>query len=302
MTSSISSPGDEKEPNGAFTVPGAERQEGRVSSSEDMSIYWQRWLPKEPPKAVLFFVHGLAEHSGRYGFPVQHFVPRGYACWGLDLRGHGQSSGRRVHVRSFDDYAQDVSAVLEVVQDHHGDLPMCIVGHSMGGLIALRYFLDNPKRFFGAILSSPALEAHPNQQPPRLLRKLAKLVSRLAPRTLFPSDLDVNTISRSPDVVEAYRSDPLVSCKVSARWFTAIEATMIEVRGRTQELSQPVLMMQSAADVLVNPAATRSWAEEAPAQWLDYVEWPGFFHEMFNEPERLDVFRRMETWLDGLLD
>lgn len=274
--------------------------EGRVASGGGETIYWQHGLPRNP-RAVLLFVHGLAEHSNRYGFPVRYFAPRGYACWALDLRGHGRSSGKRVHVDSFDDYAADVTAVLDVARSVHGDLPVCLVGHSMGGLVSLRYALHHGDQLAGAILSSPALGTHPDLQPSRFLRVTASLVARLAPRTLFPTHLNVDHISRSPEVVAAYRDDPLVTCKVSAGWFAAIEEAMADVRDRSGDLSLQTLMMQSGADALVDPDATRRWAGQAPAARLEFVEWPGFFHEMFNEPERLDVFRRMDAWLDRLL-
>jgi lysophospholipase len=204
-------------------------------------------------------------------------------------------------VQSFDDYRRDVSLVLTSARRHHDGLPICLVGHSMGGLVALRYFLDHPHLLDAAILSSPALGAHPDQRPPRSLQVLAHILSRVAPRLLFASDLDVNSISHDPQVVQAYRDDPLVSNKVSARWFTAIEDAMATIQGRVGEVSQPMLLMQSGADRLVDAAASRRWAAAAPQDLVEYVEWPGFFHEMFNEPERQDVFRKMEAWLTGVL-
>lgn len=274
----------------------ATHTQGQVTTDDGQTLRWQSWIP-ERPKAVLYFVHGLAEHSGRYGFPVEYFVGRGYACWAFDLRGHGESSGRRVHVDDFDDYAVDVATVLRHLRREHEDLPVFLVGHSMGGLIALRYFLDHQDAFRGAILSSPALRTHPSQEPPKVLRAIAGLLSRLMPGMLFPSDLETEAISRDPAIVEAYRADPLVTSKVSARWFTSIEKAMGEVRTRCGEVHQPLLIMHSGSDRLTDPKASRSWAEQAPERWVTHVEWPDLYHEMFNEPERDAVFERMEGWL-----
>lgn len=287
-------------------------ERGRVTTEDGQTIAWRRWGGPQP-KAILFFVHGLAEHGGRYGFPIEYFVPRGFTCWALDLRGHGESSGRRVHVQSFDDYGRDIDAVLPVVHQFHdpenetgrsreGRPPIFLVGHSMGGLVTLRYLLDHGAALSGAIVSSPALAAHPSQEPPRALQVIATVLSRLTPRLMFSSDLDVNCISRDPDVVEAYRQDPLVGDRVSARWFTSIRQAMADVGGRAGEVEQPVLLMQSGADRLVDPEGSRRWAAQAPDRWLEYVEWPEFFHEMFNEPQRAQVFERMATWLDAQLE
>lgn len=278
----------------------AQHEHGQITTDDGQTLYWQCWLPEEP-KAVLYFVHGLAEHSGRYGFPVAYFTERGYACWSFDLRGHGESSGRRVHVDAFDDYAVDVDAVLQHLRHEHGDLPIFLVGHSMGGLIALRFFLDHQDAFCGAVLSSPALGTHPSQEPPKALRAIAGLLSRLWPGVLFPSDLETEAISRDPAVVDAYRADPLVSSKVSARWFTSIEKAMEEVRTRCGEVCRPLLLMHSGGDRLTDPKISQRWAEKAPDQWVTHVEWPGLYHEMFNEPQRDEVFQRMETWLEERL-
>ena len=280
--------------------PEATHAHGRVTTDDGMDLRFQSWIP-ERPKAVLYFVHGLAEHSGRYGFPVEYFTRRGYACWAFDLRGHGESSGRRVHVNDFDDYAVDVAAVQQHLRREHGDLPVFLVGHSMGGLIALRYFLDHQDVFCGAILSSPALRTHPSQEPPKVLRAIAGLLSRLMPGMLFPSDLETEAISRDPAIVDAYRADPLVSSKVSARWFTSIEKAMGEVRTRCGEVHQPLLIMHSGGDRLTDPKASQRWAEEAPDQWVTHVEWPDLYHEMFNEPQRDEVFQGMEGWLEKRL-
>ncbi len=277
-----------------------EHLEGFAQNAGGPSIYWQSWVPSQP-HAVLLFVHGLGEHSGRYTFPMGYFSQRGFACWALDLRGHGKSSGRRVHVQSFDDYRRDVFLVLTKARQHHDGLPVFLVGHSMGGLVALRFFLDHPHLLTAAVLSSPALGAHPDQRPSRALQILARILSRLAPRLLFSSDLDANAISRSPEVVQAYRDDPLVSDRVSARWFTSIEDAMQEIGGRTQDVSKPILLMQSGADRLVDASASRQWADRAASDWVEYVEWPGLYHEMFNEPERDEVFRKMEDWLAKLV-
>lgn len=291
-----------------------EVEEGKLEVHGE-TILWRQWSPAKP-RGALLIIHGLAEHSGRYGFVVDHFTARGYACWSFDLRGHGLSTGLRVHVDRFDEYQQEVTAVYRLLRQHHGeDLPVYLVGHSMGGQIALRYILALSsetslalssdellgiaphKPPAGAILSSPAIGGHPDLDPNPILGLVARLLSIVAPRTLFPTDLDASTISRDPAVVEAYRNDPLVGGKVSARWFTEIRRAMKNTLKRADDLGLPVLLMQSGDDRLVDAAASRRFADAAPAQHLEYVEWEGLFHEMFNEPEREEVFERMERWL-----
>jgi len=133
------------------------------------------------------------------------------------------------------------------------------------------------------------------------LELAARILSRLRPRLLFPSDLDTDAISRDPAVIRAYREDPLVSEKVSARWFTAITRAMADIQNRAPELHTPTLLMQSGADTLVDPQVVRCWAARAPVENIEFVVWEGLYHEMFNEPEKDQVRAHVVKWLQGRL-
>ncbi len=280
-----------------------EHDEGRVQSPDGVSIYWQRWLPTEP-KAILLFIHGLGEHSGRYGHPVEHFTKLGYGCYGLDYRAHGKSPGIRVHVKRFGEFLLDVGAVHQKVKENHPDLPVIPVGHSQGGLIVLMYALKFPDDLPGVIASSPFLGIHPSVRPSAPLKIAAKVLSKVYPSLTLPNNIDPADLSHDPAVAPAYSGDPLTSDKVSARWFTSIIGAHEKALADAPELSVPALVMQSGGDRLVDANATRRWVGAAPAKLVEYVEWDGYFHEMYNETEerRVPVFERMETWLESRLE
>jgi len=275
---------------------------GKVRTSDGLDLFWQCWLPNDP-SGVLVLIHGLADHSNRYAETARHFARQGWAVYACDLRGHGLSPDGhrpgRVHVDDFSDYANDVAAVLALEKQRHPDLPHVILGHSMGGLVALRYAIDHPDELDGLVLSSPLLGTHPDARPPKLLHLLVRVLVRIHPRMFFPSDIDTDAISRDPDVVRAYIDDPLVSEKVSARWYIAINKAMTDIQGRAAELQIPTLLMQSGADRLVDPQAARDWAVGAPAAMLELVVWDGLYHEMFNEPEKGRVQARVLDWLSN---
>lgn len=282
------------------TAPSARHRSGRVETSDGLSLVWQAWQPPDPA-GVIVIVHGLAEHGGRYGETAEHLAAHGCAVYAMDLRGHGLSpDGRkpgRVHVDDFSDYLRDADALVAMAQCDHPGLPLFLLGHSMGGLISLSYALAKPGGLAGAILSSPALGTHPKFQPPRLLKWLVGVLSRVAPRLLFKSDLDANALSRDPDVVRAYLDDPLVSEKVSARWYASITRAMKRAHERAPSLAVPVLLMQSGADRLVDPDAPKHWAARAPDGLVTTVTWEGFYHEMLHEPEKDRVRHRILDWL-----
>lgn len=262
-------------------------------------LYWQAWRA-EPARAALLFVHGLAEHSGRYLHPVGHFAPRGFPCYALDYRGHGRSSGIRVHVDHFHEFLEDVGTVHALVRERHPDLPFVLVGHSQGGLIALDYALRHPAGLAGVVVSSPFLGLHPATSPSGLTELAARLLSWLRPKTLFANHVDPRLLSSDPAVVAAYAADPLVSHTVSARWFTSLLATVAEVNGAAARLAVPALVMTAGADEVVDPEATRRWVQRTPAGLVDFVAWEGLYHELLNEPEKDQVFRRIEEWLEGV--
>lgn len=272
-------------------------EEGWIASEDGNRLFWRRHSPEGDAHAVLLFVHGLAEHSGRYLHVLDYFANAGFDCWAYDYRGHGQSPGLRVHVRQFDEFLSDLAAARRLVGEAQPDKPLFLVGHSQGGLIVLREALAHPAGLEGIVVSSPFLGMHPDAAPPAALHMVANIVSTFVPKLMFSKVAEPSALSRDPKVPEAYIADPLVSTTVSARWFTSVMAAHTDTHTRASTLSVPALIMQSGDDRLTDPAATRSWVADAPSDLVDYVEWKGLYHEMFNEPEKEEVFARVERWL-----
>jgi lysophospholipase len=275
--------------------------EGWLESTDETGLYWRRFSTEREVRAVLLFVHGLAEHSGRYVHVMEYFADRGFDCWAVDYRCHGKSPGLRVHIDRFEEFLADIEAARRLVRDKNPDPPFYLIGHSQGGLLVLKNTLDHPEGLDGIIVSSPFVGLHPDAAPPAPLQIVANIVSTFLPKQMFSKVADPSFLSRDPRVAEAYQADPLVSTTVSARWFTEVQKAQTHTRERAAELSVPALVMQSGADRLVNPATTRAWASDAPSELVEYVEWEGFYHEMFNELEQEMVFERMMKWLEDQL-
>jgi alpha-beta hydrolase superfamily lysophospholipase len=273
--------------------------EGWTEAADGSRLYWQRYTPDDTPRAELLFVHGLAEHSGRYGHVMRHFAEAGFDCWALDYRCHGKSPGLRVHVDRFDEFLLDIAAACRLVLEKQTSLPLYLVGHSQGGLLVLRHVLAHPDGINGIIVSSPFLGLHSNAAPSAPLHMVANVISTFNPKLMFSKIAEPKFLSRDPQVATAYVDDPLVSDTVSARWFTEVLRAQADTLARAPDLAVPALVMQSGDDRIADPAATRAWVASAPAELVDYVEWDGLYHEMFNEPEKQQVFEKMEEWLAG---
>ena len=294
----------EESPNRASPAPAAapRYQRGRVRTDDQLNLVLQSWLP-ESPRGVIVIIHGLAEHGGRYQETAAALSAAGWAVYAGDLRAHGLSpdipGAGRVHVERFTDYFRDVEAFIAEARNNHEGLPLFILGHSMGGLISISFVLERPQGIDGAIISSPALGIHPDSKPPAWLKMMVGLLSVIAPRLRVASDLDTQLISRDPEVVQAYMDDPLVSEKVSVRWYREFTRAIKRANQAAVTLKVPMLLMQSGSDRLVDPDATSNWAEATPDGRVDFVVWEGLYHEMFNEPENEKVRQRTLSWLDS---
>jgi acylglycerol lipase len=261
-------------------------------------LFGQSWAPATPARAAILIVHGLAEHSGRYGLTAAALNDAGFAVHAVDYRGHGRSEGRRVHVDDVDDYVADVRAALAEVRRRDPGLPVLLLGHSQGGLIALKLALDDPAAIDGLVVTSPFLALHPASRPSAFVRAVARVMLRLAPRRPLPTSIDVRLLSRDTAVGEAYARDPLVSHAASAGWLRAIGRAQRDVRARAPQLRVPTLLMAASGDRLVDAEATRQFAREAPPNAVEFVWWDGFYHEILNDHGRGQVVAKIVDWLE----
>ena len=269
--------------------------EGKFTGFNNYSLYRQAWLPDEIPIAVLLVVHGLAEHSGRYANVVNYFVPRGYAVYSFDLRGHGKSEGKRGYVEHFSYYLDDLKAYYDIVRQENKNAKIFMVGHSIGSTIATAFTINHPRELDGLILSAVVLKA--GESVTGLTILMAKVLSFLLPK-MGVSPIDASTISRDKAVVDAYVNDPLVyRGKISARLGTELLNEMKRLLSIISELSLPILIMNGTADRLSNPASSKMLFEGVSSKDKTLKLYQDFYHEIFNEPERQQVFQDMENWL-----
>jgi acylglycerol lipase len=260
-------------------------------------LFKQAWLPDGEARAAVVLVHGLAEHSGRYGELVTRLTARQVAVYALDHRGHGRSTGPRAYIESFDWLVEDVTARIRAARDHHPGRRLYLIGHSLGGAAALLAALDHPELVDGLVLSAPAVGADPEIPRSRLL--VGRLLSALAP-TVGILQLPAAAISRDPVIVRNYENDPLVyRGAIPARTVVELLGAMQRISGRAGELRVPTLVMHGTGDALVPLALAQPLYAQLGAPDLTVKLYEGFYHEIFNEPERSRVYADLEAWLDA---
>lgn len=269
--------------------------EGDFPGPRGIRIRWQGWVPEGHPRAVLLLVHGLAEHSGRYGNLVNHFLPLGYAVYGVDHVGHGKSEGARVFVEGFAEFLGPLDTLFGMVRERHPGVPVFVVGHSMGGLIAATWLLGNQDTLAGAILSGPSVKVPDNLSTAVIL--VGRLLSRLIPGAGVVG-LDAHGISRDPAVVQAYLDDPLVyKGKITARLGAELLQAMQRIGKEARRIRLPILILQGDADQLVDPLGARILHGLAGSQDKTLKVYDGLYHELYNEPERGQVLEDVGAWL-----
>jgi alpha-beta hydrolase superfamily lysophospholipase len=275
------------------------QQEGFFKGVRETNIYYQSWLPESEPRAVLLIVHGLAEHSGRYENVINHFVPLGYAAYGIDHIGHGKSEGTRVYVERFDDYTNTLKVYFDKIRVWQPGKPIFLVGHSMGGLISAVYLLAHQAELAGAVLSGPAVKIPSHVTPPILF--VGKILSALIPKFGLLA-LEADGVSRDPAVVQAYVSDPLVyRGKMTARLAAEMLEAMQTIRDQAARITLPIMIVQGSADRLVNPAGAQMLYDAVSSADKEIRIYDGFYHEVFNEPEHDRVLHDIELWLEARL-
>ena len=260
-------------------------------------LFEQWWRPVAETKAVLVIVHGIAEHSGRYAYVANYMGGHGYAVATFDLRGHGHSEGDRAYVRSFDEYLSDLDQFLARVREQEPGKAIFLLGHSMGGTIIALFAITRQPDLGGLILSAAAIKLSEDISP--LLVRLSPIIGRIAPK-LPTIKLDSALMSRDPQVVQKYDSDPLVyRGGTLARTGAELTAAMRRIQANIEAIKLPLLIVHGTDDGLANVEGSKELYARAGSSDKTLKLYEGFYHEVLNDPEKARVFDDIVQWLEA---
>jgi len=269
--------------------------EGELLSADGTRLAYRVW--SHPQATHTFAVaHGLGEHSGRYEAFARAMGARGMATYALDLRGHGKSEGQRGHVDYWSQWTDDIAAFVALVEGQASG-EVIPVGHSFGGAAmlstALAGKLKNSRRF---IVSSPALKL--KVEVPGWKVALGDFTSRVLPRVAMSNEVDAATVSRLPEVVEAYRRDPLVHSMISSRMFTEWRRAAEQILAHADRITIPFLILAGDADQLIDSSGSEQLHAKAAANSTLHLL-PGRYHEPFNDVGSGEVFDIVGAWANS---
>lgn len=262
--------------------------------------FCRSWLPTEEARSVVVVVHGFCEHGGRYGQLAEELQRQGYAVYVGDLRGHGRSAGARTAIRRFEEYLDDVEPVIELASKRCPGRPVFLLGHSMGGAIALWLAITRRPRVQGLIVSAPAVYVSDDVLP--WLRRLASVFSVVAP-WLRLVRVSSKRLSRDPAVIADFDSDPWAfHGRFPVRTGAEILRIGQEIQRTAHALTLPMLLLHGTGDGMTDPVGSQMVYEEARSADKTMRLYPGLYHDLFHEPEHAAVTADVLAWLDGRSD
>ena len=272
------------------------KNEGFFSGEGGAELYFHSYMPKKP-KGILAVTHGLGEHSGRYQFLIDYFLPLNWGIHLFDHRGHGKSPGVRTHTPSFSSLTEDLGLFLKKVRGQSEGLPLFLIAHSFGGQVAVNYLANRPIPMNGAVISSPNLKLV--LAVPWIKKFVARRLSFVLPTLSLGSDIDASFVSRDVKVVEKYRDDPLLSRRMTLRMGAEILGNLERIMALAPKIKVPSLFLHGSADKITSCEGTQEFFMAMKAPHRELKVYPGYYHELFNETGKERVFADMEKWMEA---
>lgn len=263
-------------------------------NADQDKIFTRCWKPSCEPVAVLFIAHGVGEHSGRYESLATLLNEHKYAVYSHDYVGHGNSSGERVHITTFQTYVRDIVQHIEMLKQSHTDIPFFLLGHSMGGTVATLVAIQEPELFSGIVFSAPGL-LYPVGP---IKRGLTRIISYFAPQLQLTGS-QVDTISRDPDEVRDYLEDPLVwHGGLKAAWATAVLDAQYQIANDISRIRLPFITIHGTDDRMVDIASSQFLFDNAQSKDKTFEQFKGGQHKLLADLER-DRFKQVILdWLN----
>jgi alpha-beta hydrolase superfamily lysophospholipase len=279
------------------SVVSTEHRTGTFAGFGGLDLFYQAWRPAQR-RAVLINLHGLGDHSGLYPNLAAHFPPREIALYAYDMRGNGRSPGQRAFVRNWLEFLEDLDAFLIQIRQWEPNLPLFLLGNSLGGLIVLDYAMQRPAELRGVIAAAPPL-GRLGVSP--ILMALGRAMSRIVPRFSLRVGMDLTGLARDPAVVEAVLADPYFHRRGTARLSTEVTAAISRVQAGASSLSLPVLILHGSADRMVPPDGSREFIAKVCYPDRELMEYPGTYHGLFVDLNAHDVLDDLERWIEAHL-
>ena len=262
---------------------------------EGIRIFTREWQPTGEPRGVVVISHGLNAHSGLYEWAAQQFTANGLAVYALDHRGRGRSEGERFFVKKFAHWTSDLATFIDIVKEREPDLPVYLLGHSAGGVIACAYALDHQDELAGLICEDFAYQV----PGPEIALAIVKGVSHLAPHA-HVLKLKNEDFSRDPAVVAALNADPLIANEAQPSETVAELVRADQLLGKSfAQITLPLLILHGTADKVTKPGGSKEFYEKAGSRDKMLKLYEGHFHDLLADVGKQQVMADIQAWIDA---
>jgi len=281
-----------------MNTPVMTAREEQLEVSGGLQIFVRSWRPTQvPARAVVVIVHGFNSHSGQYAWAAQQFAAAGLAVYAPDLRGRGRSDGERFYVECFADYVGDVAALINLARSREPLLPVFLLGHSAGGVVACLYALEHQADLAGLICESFAFQV----PAPDFALAILKGLSHVAPRA-HVLRLKNEDFSRDPQIVAEMNADPLIAGEVQP---TQTVAEMVRADEHLKKsfalITLPLLILHGTADRATKPGGSQLFHDGAASGDKTLNLYEGHFHDLLRDVGKELVMSDIRTWIDARL-
>lgn len=276
----------------------AQRFEGQFEGFDQTELFFQTWTP-ENIRGVLLLTHGLAEHSECYHTLARALSDDGWLVYAWDMRGHGRSEGKRGYVADISNLIDDLECFYRLISAKHRDQNLVLFGHSLGGLVTLRFLESKQVNYAAVALSSPCVGL--SIPVPKFKEKLAHVANRWLPTLTMHNEIKYEDLTRDEEQIRSYHADALRHDKISPGLFLGMVDNFPLVFEHAAELKQPVLMQLAGQDRLVSTQAARELFEKLPNKKNQLIVYPESYHEIFNDLDRDKVTADLKKFLNSYL-
>jgi alpha-beta hydrolase superfamily lysophospholipase len=266
-------------------------------SSGGLELFYRSWRPDQTPRGVVAIVPGFNSHSGYYAWVAEQFVSHGLATYAIDLRGRGESQGERFYVQEFGDYVIDVDEFVTTVRASEPNLPIFLLGHSAGGVVATLYVIEHQEQLAGLICESFAFKV----PAPDFALAVFKGLAHLAPHAHVLA-LKNKDFSRDPAIVEAMNADKLIAHESQPLETLAAMVRADEVLDRSfANITLPVLILHGTGDKATKPSGSQQFFDAAGSLDKTLKFYEGAYHDLLNDVDREQVATDITTWIERQL-
>ena len=271
--------------------------EGSFEGIGGIRIFTREWQPEGRPHGVVVISHGLNAHSGLYEWAAEQLTSNGLVVYALDHRGRGRSEGERFFVKKFADWTADLATFIDIVKAREPGLPVFLLGHSAGGVIACLYTLEHQAELAGLICEDFAYQV----PVPGVALALLKGTAYVAPHA-HVFKLKNEDFSRDPAVVAALNADPLIANESQPAETIAelIRADQL-LKKSMQRITLPVLILHGTADKVTSPEGSREFYEKVGSRDKTLKLYEGHFHDLLADVGRQQVMADIQAWIDAHL-